>query len=292
MVITPESLVEKLVAADVAIESWSLLGSGDNNLALLVNNQWVYRFPLNSGAADSQAQEVDILRAVHGRLPVPTPNPEIVVTIPDFNWPIVAYRAIAGGILDQDEIDLLDAAQLSRLGRDLGRFMTTLHGSPRSLFGESKIRVHDNRERWDKLVDDARQFLQPRIESSSWNRLIRKLSKTVAKIRDFEFDPVLRHGDLGFSNLLFDPAMRLTGVIDFGSAGYGDPATDIAALIAVNGAGEVMIEKLRPAYPAVDDLVGRARIYRETFALQHALWGAKVDDELAVEEGLASYIGG
>ena len=83
----------------------------------------------------------------------------------------------------------------------------------------------------------------------------------------------------------------MTGVIDFGSAGFGDPAVDVAGLIASTGPGEVLIEKVRPTYPDVDGLLDRARIYRETFALQHALLGAKGDDDIAIDEGLDSYLG-
>jgi aminoglycoside phosphotransferase (APT) family kinase protein len=45
------------------------------------------------------------------------------------------------------------------------------------------------------------------------------------------FPIALRHGDFGTGNVLYDPhSLDLTGVIDFGFSGLGNPAIDIAAL--------------------------------------------------------------
>ncbi len=287
---SPEVFVEKLLAADFEIETWSVLGVGQNSIAILANDEWVFRVPLHSGAADSFAAEVVVLRAVQGRLPVLTPDPEIVVQIPGVEWPVMAYRTIAGQPLEREQIDSLDTVAVNRLGRDLGRFMNTLHGTPVSQFNRSAVPDYDNQQQWDRLIADARNYLKPRVVSSIWNRLNRKLGKSIAKINRFEFKSVLRHGDLGFGNFLFDRQSHLTGVIDFGSAGFGDPAVDVAGLIATTVPGELLIEKVRPTYPDIDDLLDRALIYRETFALQHALLGAKGDDEIAIKEGLDRYL--
>lgn len=291
MSVSPEFLVEKLLAAGFEFETSSVLGIGQNNIVLLVDDEWVFRYPLHTDAADSLAAEVVILRAVHGRLPVLTPNPEIVVELPGNEWHVMAHRAIAGQPLEREQIISLDAVALNRLGRDLGRFMNTLHGTPASQFDRSIVHDYDNQEQWNRLAADARQYLKPRVVSSIWNRLNRKLGDSVEKISRLVFEPTLRHGDFGFGNFLFDRQSHLTGVIDFGSAGFGDPAVDVAGLIASTGPGEVLIEKVRPTYPDVDGLLDRARIYRETFALQHALLGAKGDDDIAIDEGLDSYLG-
>lgn len=289
-----ENLVAQLALADIGvpIESWSVLGSGQNSVAVLINDEWVFRFPRHAAAAESLDEEVAILQAVHGRLPVLTPDPEIAVDVPGIEWPVVAYRMIVGQVLDAGQIELLTAIELNRLGRDLGRFMNTLQGTPRSQISAKNLRSRDNQQQWDRLKDDTRQYLKPRVVSAIWNKLNRKLNKSIDKIGMLEIDPVLRHGDFGFGNFLFDRHSHLVGVIDFGSAGFGDPAVDVAGLISVNGPGDSMIDRVRPAYPAVDDLVERARIYRETFALEHALLGAKGSDEVAVAEGLDAYLGG
>ena len=107
---------------------------------------------------------------------------------------------------------------------------------------------------------------------------------------NFAYQPVLRHGDFGTVNLLYDPqAKALSGVIDFGNAGLGDPALDIAYLIAPFGYGDKIIDRLALDYPLDDDLLARARFYVSTFALQEALYGIEHDNTRAFNLGLAGY---
>jgi aminoglycoside 2''-phosphotransferase len=289
MQVSPEILVDKLTSAEFAIEHWELLGAGQNNVVILANGEWVFRYPLHADAADSLSREISVLRTIHGRLPVPTPNPEIVVDVQGLDWQVMGYPAIEGEALSRDSIAAFSAESMTKLGKVLGRFMRTLHSTPASRFSSTEQLNRDSIEHWERLSSDARKFLKPRVESSDWKRVNRKLGKSIEKISRLEFESVLRHGDFGSGNFLFDRQSQLSGVLDFGSAGFGDPAIDIAGVIATDPSGN-LLDRVVSAYPAADEMIDRARIYRETFALQHALLGAKGDDEQAIEEGLHSYL--
>ncbi|NIV40422.1 MAG: phosphotransferase, partial [Anaerolineae bacterium] len=53
---------------------------------------------------------------------------------------------------------------------------------------------------------------------------------------NFRYQPVLKHSDFGPSNILFDSeTQRVSGIIDFGSSGLGDPAYDFAGLLSGYG---------------------------------------------------------
>ena len=100
---------------------------------------------------------------------------------------------------------------------------------------------------------------------------------------------MLKHGDFGPSNILYSKdEERVTGVIDFGSSGLGDPAYDFAGLLS--GYGEPFVESFAKVYPAVEVFFERIRFYRGTFALLEALFGIENDDERALEAGLAMYV--
>ena len=97
----------------------------------------------------------------------------------------------------------------------------------------------------------------------------------------------LKHGDFGPSNILWDEASRrVTGIIDFGSAGLGDPAYDFAGLLS--GYGEGFLARCVPHYPGLEALLPRARFYGSTFALLEALYGVEHDDQRASRAGLAT----
>jgi aminoglycoside 2''-phosphotransferase len=103
------------------------------------------------------------------------------------------------------------------------------------------------------------------------------------------FKPVLRHGDFGFGNLIFDPeSFALTGVIDFGFAGLGDAAIDFAGVLS--SFGEAFLQKCARVYPEIKDAWERVRFYHSTFALQEALFGIENGDTEAFASGIANYL--
>jgi aminoglycoside 2''-phosphotransferase len=103
------------------------------------------------------------------------------------------------------------------------------------------------------------------------------------------YRPVLKHGDFGPSNILFDRQnQRVTGVIDFGGSGLGDPAYDFAGLLS--GYGEGFIGCCAKVYPEITGFLGRIQFYRGTFALLEALFGIENGDDAALAAGLRQYI--
>ena len=121
-------------------------------------------------------------------------------------------------------------------------------------------------------------------------RIARSFEEFLDDARNFEYEPALRHGDFGGSNILFDPASwSLTGVIDWSSAGLGDPAVDVAGLISSNSYGEPFLRLCYEVYPEIESMLDRARFYASTFALQEALHGVEAGDEAALTRGLATY---
>ena len=59
----------------------------------------------------------------------------------------------------------------------------------------------------------------------------------------WRYDACLIHGDFGTANLLFAEG-RISGVIDFGFCGSGDPAQDLGALLA--SYGEAFVARADP----------------------------------------------
>ena len=83
--------------------------------------------------------------------------------------------------------------------------------------------------------------------------------------------------------------LNLSGVINFGSAGLGDPALDVAGVMGPFGYGEAFARSFAEFYPAVETLLDRARFYAGTFAVQEALWGLEHGDPEAFNSGIAAY---
>ncbi len=96
------------------------------------------------------------------------------------------------------------------------------------------------------------------------------------------------HADLGGENLHVDPRSgAVVGILDWDEAGPGDPAVDLAAMLAH---AEPWLRDALLAYDRqTRALASRARAYAGTFAMQEALWGLDDGDPEAVDRGLAGY---
>jgi aminoglycoside 2''-phosphotransferase len=100
---------------------------------------------------------------------------------------------------------------------------------------------------------------------------------------------VLRHGDFGTGNILYDSqTLAITGIIDFGFAGLGDPTLDAAAL--AGGYGEQFIARCYAVYPKLERMLPRARLYQGTYALQQALYALRDGNQEDFADGIAAYI--
>ncbi len=82
---------------------------------------------------------------------------------------------------------------------------------------------------------------------------------------------------------------NISGIIDFSSAGWGDPAVDFAAILSPVSYGESFLERFAGCYPGIKAMLSRARFYVGTFALQEALNGLEDGDQEAFENGIAQY---
>jgi aminoglycoside 2''-phosphotransferase len=92
--------------------------------------------------------------------------------------------------------------------------------------------------------------------------------------RQLEDAPRVVHGDLWPEHVLFDQAAGcLSGIIDFGQAGLGDPAGDLGNLLQVYG--ETFVRRMLPAYPEAARLLPRARCYSHARELEWVLRGLK-----------------
>jgi aminoglycoside 2''-phosphotransferase len=108
------------------------------------------------------------------------------------------------------------------------------------------------------------------------------ISDLFAPVRDGSLDldafaPVLIHRDLAAYHTLYAPETGdLTGVIDYGTAGAGDPAVDWGCLI--NTYGEPFVRRMHQAYPIDQATIDRARFLAGALELEWALNGVQSQD--------------
>lgn len=274
---------------ELRIERLRLNDEGQYNDILIVNDGLIFRFPRHDEGIEKLAKEIALLDRIRPLVTLPIPDPTYRHLTPQAVGQVFAgYRMLPGEPLWRETVAAItDPAILRRLAMQLAIFLHRLHGIPTNQVADV-LPVTDWRELWADLQEELRAVVFPHLPATAREQIAARFAAFLDDPRNFAFVPTLIHGDFGTGNLLWDaPSGAVTAVIDFGSAGIGDPALDVAALLTYN---ESFVQQGFAAYPAMEAMLPRARFYLSTFLLQEALYGIEHDDPDAVEGGLAPYL--
>lgn len=251
------SLVRRLIATqfpDLAhLPVRTVRSTGTVNAIFRVGDDLCARLPRLAAWAPSIEREVAWLPLIAPRVSLRVPEP--VATgrpAPDYPFPWAIYRWIEGAPYRDvsPSRERAAATALAQFVVELRRIETT--GAPPA--GRRPLRELDEITR--RAIEESHGLIDTRAVTAAW---VRALDAPA-----WHGPPVWIHADLLRPNLLVD-AGRLHAVLDFGSAGAGDPAADVIAAWSVFG--PVGRAVFRDALGVECDTWQRARAY----ALHQAL---------------------
>jgi aminoglycoside 2''-phosphotransferase len=174
----------------------------------------------------------------------------------------------------------LDEPTRQAIAEQLGRFLEAMHNLP--LTEEMRAGIPPTpapcrRDDWLNLRDRVREHVYPLLLDHQRQWAERLFDHVLEDEHTFEYTPLLVHGDLGPYHLLFDAVTRrVSSIIDFGTAGLGDPATDLGMLIKAYG--EKLVGRMVGVYPGLAELLPRARFYAQAIELQWVLLGLETEE--------------
>lgn len=206
-----------------------VLGEGFDNSAFLVNNQYVFRFPLRKKASKLIEIENRLLPVISQLVPVAVPNPQY------FGKPNGYYPWSFGGykILSGNNPTSLTSSQRSLSVEVLAKFLRTLHDFP--VKEAEKLVPYDQMDRMN--IEKRKKMLEPQIKKTKQFGLIKgkmasKLEEIILNVNSpTENSPyTMVHGDLHFRNILVNDAGEISSVIDWGDSHIGHPAVDLAVV--------------------------------------------------------------
>ena len=182
-----------------------------------------------------------------------------------------------GKPLLRNDIVILNDSDQDKIAQQLAEFLKALHTLPEVLWLEHEIGPSDvnrNREVWCKLYTDIQEQLFPHMMSHNKELVRRHFEPVISNKLPMEYRPALINGDMGTYHILYDSAQKkINGVIDFGTAGVGDPAADLACMLYYYG--ESFVQRMNKYYPELSEAIDRARFCAGTFELQCALGGIR-----------------
>jgi aminoglycoside 2''-phosphotransferase len=290
------SVLSDLHIAEYTQEAQS---SGQNNDVVTIRtapagSELVLRFPRHPVAVAELAHEVKLLEGLRERLPLAIPDPVCVnLSTQKPGQVFMGYWKLPGEPpylpLLEKAIHLTGTGASDHIAAQVGAFLVALHAVPLDEF-DPPLPVANQRATWERMYADVRSKLFAAMRPDARQKISLHFESYLEGAASSAWEPALIHGDFGPSNILYDKRTRsLSGIIDWSSAGAGDPATDLAALIGPVSYGEDFADALVSSYPALAAELPRARFYLGTFALQDALFGLETGDEQAYEAGMSQY---
>lgn len=276
--------------SDLPIISARLNDEGQNNVVLVLNEEFIFRFPRYPVNLKQLEIELAILTGIQDHISLRIPNPIFTrLDAPAGGQAFMGYRLIPGVQLGRETMAAIqDESVLDRLADQLAGFLKELHSVPVREAIAYELPLADTADECADIYARMQTLCFPHMRPDAREWAAHHFENFLSDQRNFDYQPVLKHSDFGGSNILFDAtAQTITGIIDFGSTTLGDPAYDFAGLL---GYGEAFLHRLEPGYPELASYWGRIRFYRGTFALLEALFGLEQGDEEAFRHGIRNFI--
>lgn len=284
-----EKYIERIeqVYPSLTIKECQLNEIGQNNDVIIVNESIVFRFPKYQMGIASLKKETEIVEAIRNTVSIPIPNP---IYHSFEKWEVgkvfVGYELIQGSPLWKASFSSISNKEiLKRLASQLVNFLIEIHSFSKNKLG---LEVTDPREQMINLYQRIQNKLYPFMREEARRQISSSFETFLFSETCLNLNTTLVHGDFGATNILWNhDTHNISGIIDFGGSGIGDPAYDFAGLLS--SYGEEFFNMCIKLYPNGTEIAERVTFYRSTFALQEALHGVENEDVVAFENGIKAY---
>ncbi|HRW05874.1 MAG TPA: phosphotransferase [Caldilineaceae bacterium] len=272
---------------DLELRAVKINRDGMVNVSVIVNRERVFRFPRAEWGIALMRNEANVLDLLRKHVALPIPDWDYC----DFDpmRAMVSYPFIAGAPLLTDDLLRMSDPEQDQVAATLGLFLRQMHAIPISAVHAAQIGPSDTVrtiDDWLQLYADVQEHLFPLLWEDGREWVRRHFAPLLADHSLMDHDPCFMNGDLAPYHLLFDRERNtFTGIIDFGTAGIGDPAADFCTMI--NQYGESFLRRMACVYPEISEHIDRARFWAGTLELQWLLRGLRdgMQDMLVVHIG-------
>jgi aminoglycoside phosphotransferase (APT) family kinase protein len=212
----------------------TLLGVGWDNVAFLVNDGLVFRFPRRRAMVRLMEQEIRILPLLAPGLPLPIPAPKLVGSpTPEYPYSFAGYPMIDGATACR--ANLTDEERCGN-ATVIARFLAALHGqtvdaetrewAPNDQLGRADL------PKWLGVMRERAASLPADVLPSETCDAALSLAESLSETPPRTGPTGWVHGDLYARHLLVDDSRRINGIIDWGDVHLGDPALDLSIAFA------------------------------------------------------------
>jgi len=212
------STIIKNALKDEEILNMNLITTGWTNIVYEVettSGNYFFRFPRDEFWSRTIVKDCEFAGYIYNKTNFNTCKLELKT---DKGRPFSIHKKISGVPL-AEKIKDLSEKEIEDISDDIAKFMYELHSIPPKKDTIFKI---------DNIGLHLREFLDELL-TKHVSKKDMEFWKVEEKINETE---CLVHGDLNSSNILLDENNKVTAVIDFGFAGFGNMYDDIARILS------------------------------------------------------------
>jgi macrolide phosphotransferase len=257
----------------------------DFDSALLLDSEgkrWRVRSPRHAEASTRLETEFLVLRAFSPaiRAELPFLMPTVAGTVRQKNLTTFVYSHLVGATRSVEEL----TSGSQELAKEIGTALAAIHDLPRALVSNADLPSYTPNEfRQRRLNELDMAATTGKIPSL----LLRRWEHAMEDVSLWRFNPCVVHGDLHEDNLLID-GNRVTAVTGWTDLRIGDPADDLAWLVASNEQDfvDAVVRHYTEQRRDVPDshLLRRAALSAEFALAQYLVKGIATDDREMVSE--------
>ncbi|WP_461164896.1 macrolide 2'-phosphotransferase [Arthrobacter sp. R4-81] len=257
----------------------------DFDSALLLDSEgkrWRVRSPRHSEASTRLETEFMVLKAFTPgiRAELPFLMPTVAGTVRQGALTTFVYSHLAGATRSVEEL----SAGSDELAQEIGSALGAIHDLPHSLVSNADLPTYTPNEFRQRRLNELDQAATTgKIPSV----LLRRWEHALEDVSLWRFNPCVVHGDLHEDNLLVE-GQRVTAVTGWTDLRIGDPADDIAWLVASNEQGfvDAVLRHYTSARRDSPDnhLLRRAALSAEFALAQFLVKGVASGDEGMISE--------
>ena len=273
----------------LAVHSISVAGEGMDNLALVVNDEYVFRFPKLEEAAAKIEIKAAVMPALQSSLDVRIPSPEFIGTDPSTGLTFSGYRRIDGVPLEPEVLLDLDPETQTILTEQIARFVRKLHSFPVEQAARLGLETNDFKADYTGDLDPIRELLFPKLDQAERDYVERLYEGYLSDPSNFDYEPTVIHADLSPEHVIYDPAARtIAGVIDFSDMVIGDPDYEVQWLYANYGVRFLKTYLAFNPHPSPDRLLRKLQFFNRANTVVDVLIGFHRDDPEIIEDSIAA----
>jgi aminoglycoside 2''-phosphotransferase len=217
----------------LSIHSYKQNEEGWDNIAVIINDELLFRFPRKQEYAKRIPLEKELCTLLSYSLQeIKVPKYHLLYKKDADALPLCSYYTlIHGEPLKTEIVTKLEKKELKAIITQLATFLAALHSIPLKQVTTLGFPIEKTLTYWKELQTKLNQYLTNNLTSLQKSALNRLFENFFACIATSTFQNTIIHADFTHHHILFNKQNKtISGVIDFGDAQIADPAFDFAGL--------------------------------------------------------------